>query len=168
MSAEEMMPDSAQDTTTREVLAREIVDLQRAFTAAAWRVVGPPVLPDLTPQQFRVLRLIAAKPGVAASGVGHHLRVTAPTASGIVDRLVEKGVVERGDDPHDRRVRRLTLTEAGQRLLVEVDSAAGRMMVGLLPHLETDLLRRIRETYADMVEALRDVEGDASGCSELC
>ena len=40
----------------------------------------------------------------------------ASNVTGIVDRLESRGLVERQDDPSDRRVRRLVLTDAGREL----------------------------------------------------
>lgn len=156
-----MTPD-CRDAAERDALASQIAELQRALNAVAWRVVGPAELPDLTAQQLRVLRLVSREPGVLASGVGHHLGVSAPTASGIVDRLVDKGLLERGEDPADRRVRHLTLTDAGRDTVADFDSATNRMIRALLPSLDTELLRRVRDTYVDLLAAFRDTDGSGS------
>lgn len=149
----ERFPDAAE----RDDLAREILALQRRFNAAAWRFAGPDVvLPDLTAQQMRVLLLVARTPGAAASAVGQQLGVAAPTASGIVERLVEKGLLERSEDPSDRRVRRLDLTEAGQATLLELDVASERMFARLVPLVRTETLTSIRDTYVSLLEAMTD------------
>lgn len=148
------MTDLPADAATREQLAADIARLQRSFGEAAWRLVGPPQLPELTAQQFKVLRLVSTEPGMAASGVAHHLGVTAPTASGIVDRLADKGLLRRGNDPDDRRIRPLTLTDAGAAVITELDSAADRMLRALLPHLDTALLERTRALYLDLLAAI--------------
>lgn len=44
------------------------------------------------------------------------------TASGIVDRLVAKGLLARVEDAGDRRVRRIELTADGNHLLSSIDS----------------------------------------------
>jgi DNA-binding MarR family transcriptional regulator len=48
--------------------------------------------------------------------VGEHLGVTSAAASQMLDRLVGLGLVERTEDPDDRRVKRIELTEQGQQV----------------------------------------------------
>lgn len=61
--------------------------------------------------------------GLTVSGIARHLRLSAPTVTGIVDRLVEAELVERGRTAPDRRVVEVTATERGRRLVAEVLSA---------------------------------------------
>ena len=53
------------------------------------------------------------------SNIGEHLGVTNAAASQMVDRLVQNGLVERTEDPKDRRVKQLKLTEKGTSLIQE-------------------------------------------------
>jgi len=47
--------------------------------------------------------------------VGDHLGVTHAAASQMVDRLVQQGLIERAEDPSDRRAKQLSLTPEGHR-----------------------------------------------------
>src|SRR5574337_736426 len=51
------------------------------------------------------------------SDVGHHLSVTNAAASQMADKLVQQGLVERTEDPNDRRAKQLTLTPKGRALV---------------------------------------------------
>lgn len=51
--------------------------------------------------------------------IGEHLGVTSAAASQMLDRLVQHGLVQRTEDPHDRRAKRIALTEKGQHLFEE-------------------------------------------------
>ncbi len=68
----------------------------------------------LTTAQLRVLFDIRQTPGVTAGELATKLAVTPPTVSGIVDRLVRFELVERQEDPSDRRLVRNVLTEKGE------------------------------------------------------
>lgn len=46
-----------------------------------------------------------------------HLGISKAGASQIIERLVESGLVNRDEDPQDRRTKRLSLTEEGQALI---------------------------------------------------
>ena len=60
--------------------------------------------------------------------LGALLGVSAPTASGLVERMVEKGLISRSDDVDDRRVRRLHPTEAGLDTMRRLDSMFERAL----------------------------------------
>lgn len=150
----------------RDELARDILALQRRFTALAWRFAGPDVvLPDLTGQQLRVLLLVMRKPGVGAGEVGQSLGVSAPTATGIVERLVDRGLLQRGQDPVDRRMRPLTLTTAGEATLGELDAANEAMFARLVPLLPTSTLSSIRVAYESLLAAVSDAEASEGSSS---
>lgn len=52
--------------------------------------------------------------------ISHELGVSNPAASQMLDRLVEQGLINRKEDPQDRRAKQLELTEAGQDLIRRV------------------------------------------------
>jgi DNA-binding MarR family transcriptional regulator len=49
--------------------------------------------------------------------IGDHLGVTSAAASQLLDRLVHQGLVQRREDPRDRRVKQIALTSRGQEIL---------------------------------------------------
>ena len=69
---------------------------------------------DMTYQQYNVMRIIAERE--ASQGeIARRLMVTPPVVTRLASALVEAGLVERRDDPADRRSVRLSLTAAGKR-----------------------------------------------------
>ncbi|WP_068929066.1 MarR family winged helix-turn-helix transcriptional regulator [Planobispora rosea] len=58
--------------------------------------------------------------------LAHHLHLTEPATASLVDELVQAGLVERGQDPHDRRRYALGLTDLGRaRVPVVLDALTG-------------------------------------------
>jgi DNA-binding MarR family transcriptional regulator len=49
--------------------------------------------------------------------IGEHFDITSPAASQLVERLVQGGLVERTEDPDDRRARQITLSARGRALV---------------------------------------------------
>jgi len=49
--------------------------------------------------------------------LGDHLGVTSAAASQMLERLVQQGLILRTEDPDDRRVKRIVLTERGSQTL---------------------------------------------------
>lgn len=56
---------------------------------------------------------------VGVSDLGDHLGVSSAAASQMLDRLVEEGLITRTEDSQDRRMKRITITEAGVKILEE-------------------------------------------------
>jgi MarR family transcriptional regulator for hemolysin len=78
----------------------------------------------LTRSQWWVIGHLNRRDGVTQSALGRQLEMTKVTLAGLLDRLEEKGWVERRADEHDRRVRRIFLTRELKGLRREMDVAA--------------------------------------------
>jgi len=53
------------------------------------------------------------------SDVGDELGITSAAASQMLERLVQQGLVERTEDPHDRRAKQIALTDKGRQTIHE-------------------------------------------------
>ncbi|HMR50568.1 MAG TPA: MarR family transcriptional regulator [Arachnia sp.] len=139
----------------RDALIEEIMTLNDRIHARAMQLFGPIELPeDLTMQQMRVLGVVGHEPGLTGQELSARLSVSAPTASGLVDRLAAKGLVSRAEDPEDRRVRRIELTPAGRQLLSGIDSVFDQLIQAVVPAIALDDLRAIRNGTAAMLHAV--------------
>jgi DNA-binding MarR family transcriptional regulator len=105
---------------------------------------------ELTVTQLMVLFLLRDTPGMPAGALAEDLRVTPPTVTGLVDRLVRMGVVRREEDPKDRRLVRNVLTERGEEMLGEVEREGRAFLTELFEHLSAAHLSRL----VDCLEAL--------------
>ena len=72
---------------------------------------------EVTMPQARCLLFVGLHPSISISALAASLRIGLPAASGLVERLVEAGHVERNPDPVDRRQQLVSLTESGQALV---------------------------------------------------
>jgi len=82
---------------------------------------------DLTSVQFAALDAIAEQPGTDQASLSAAIGFDRATIGGVIDRLEQKGLVQRIVSPQDRRARQLSLTPEGRRLL-----AASRPVVEAL------------------------------------
>jgi DNA-binding MarR family transcriptional regulator len=88
------------------------------------------------------------------SGLAGALMCDASNVTGLVDRLEDRGLVERQSAPHDRRIKMLALTPAGARVRRELDARLGTAPPGLTAlspadqRALRDLLRRAVEDQA--------------------
>ena len=121
---------------------------------------------DLTPVQYAALAAIRANPGIDQVTLAGLIAYDRTTITGVVDRLVQKGLLVRNASSRDRRARELQVTEAGKRTLrgitPAVDAAQRSMLRGLTEKEGTDLMRLLRKAIAAGNELsrapLRDAE----------
>jgi DNA-binding MarR family transcriptional regulator len=98
---------------------------------------------DVTMPQAKVLYLVSAQPGIGMSALASQLGVGLSTVSGLVDRLVEHGYVERREDPSDRRHQQVTVTASGRAVVEQLREMNLSHMRLLLDGLSLDDLRAI-------------------------
>jgi DNA-binding MarR family transcriptional regulator len=72
---------------------------------------------DLEPREFALLRAVAASEGQSQHSVGARLQIPASRMVAFVDALEHRGLLERRQNPSDRRSHALYLTDAGHELL---------------------------------------------------
>jgi len=72
---------------------------------------------DLTSVQFAALDAIAQQPGIDQATLSATIGFDRATIGGVIDRLEQKGYVQRSVSAQERRARRLCLTPEGRRLL---------------------------------------------------
>ncbi len=75
---------------------------------------------SLTLPQFEVLSTLAVSSCTNQQELAQRLQVTKGNLVGLIDRLTERGWVERVPDPADRRVNKVQLTGAGKQVLDKV------------------------------------------------
>ena len=76
---------------------------------------------DLSPSQFNVLNLLRLNPaGLSQTDLSRQLIMHRSNVTGLVDRLEQRGLVERKDVAADRRAYSVVLTDAGAALLRDI------------------------------------------------
>lgn len=98
---------------------------------------------DLTSVQFAALDAIAEQPGIDQASLAATISFDRATIGGVVDRLEQKGLVQREVSAQDRRARSLQLTREGERLLAAVRPVVEALQAEIL----APLTRKERETF---------------------
>lgn len=75
---------------------------------------------DISPPRFMALQILALHPGLTITTLAQQLKLTLGSASQLIDRLENDGLVIRQETPNDRRVRRIFLLEKGNDILKAV------------------------------------------------
>ena len=107
---------------------------------------------DLTPVQYAALTAVSANPGLDQVTLAGLMAFDRTTITGVVDRLVQKGLITRQESSRDRRARELKITEAGRRTLRGITPAveeAQRIMLRGLTDKEAKELVRLLQKATD-------------------
>ncbi len=126
-----------------------------------------PILPtewlqlDLTMSQLKVVLLLFMTGSVRMSDIASALGVSLATATGVVDRLVERDIVLRESQPEDRRVVLCHLSEKGQKLIGGLWQLARDRAKELLEVAATSQLQLIREALEALLKAGEVTRGDS-------
>jgi len=102
--------------------------------------------------QFDLLSTLTEQEGLTQQVLAARLYVTKGNVSGLVDRLVEAGLVERRASPGDRRSHALHLTREGRRLAERAMAAQAdyvRETLGRLPASDLVTLERLVLAWRD-------------------
>jgi DNA-binding MarR family transcriptional regulator len=142
------------DTLTRDQVdavmrtARVLVGLTaRSFAAIEDRVTLP---------QLRIMVMIASRGPLNLGAIAAGLDVHPSNASRACDRLVAAGLLDRRDDPADRRNLLLQLTEAGAQLVDEVTARRRRTIQDTLERMPA----RQRRSLVSALTAFADAAGE--------
>ena len=107
---------------TKEPRKEQIIENILLLSDKAFRELFP-ILPkewlrlNLTMPQLKVVLLLFVNGPSRMGEIASALGVSLATATGVVDRLVERGILVREDDPDDRRVVLCHLSGKGKELI---------------------------------------------------
>lgn len=111
----------------------------------------------LSMPQFGTLMHLRHAGPCGVSDIGCHMEVSSAAASQLVDRLVHQGLVERREDPRDRRVRTLSLTSRGKALIEQAMEERLRWADGMAAGLSEESRKALAVALPALIEATRVV-----------
>lgn len=89
----------------------------------------------ITPVQYGALSAVYRQPRVDQRTLAHLIGFDPSTIGSVIDRLEKRGLMARSNSPTDRRVRLLTVTDAGRSLLLAAEPAVLRAQQRMLEPL---------------------------------
>ena len=137
-------------------LTEALHDFFRAARRARGRAAREPSPGGLSLAQYHLLEPLAAGPRTNRE-LAELAGISAPTATRMVDGLLERRLVSRVEDPTDRRAVVISLTAKGRSALATKESEyaerRGRVADALEPHeqkIAAELLRRLAAVIEEL------------------
>jgi len=109
---------------------------------------------ELTIPQMNMLAVIRNGQPIPLKAVAKALHVSAPSASSMVERLVEMGAVTRKQNPADRREVVISITDRAEVVLDKMEDHILESIVDLLDRLGSDYARKWCDVYSRLHELL--------------
>ena len=101
----------------------------------------------LTRSHWRAVLYIWRTPGISQTELSEILDVSRMGVTGLLDRMERKGLVVRKDDPNDRRMKRIYLSDSTQELIPMMTQLGGETMDDFL----TDFSKKDREALMNLL-----------------
>jgi len=108
-----------------------------------------------TRAQWIVLFRLRQQEGLSQVDLADVLELQPISLVRLLDRLVEHGLLERRQDPKDRRANRLFLTESGRQLVDDLDSLRDSIATDVLQDIPTDAIETSLQTLRDVKERIK-------------
>ena len=111
----------------------------------------------ITGPQRLVLRVVGQFPGLSAGELAHIVRLHPSTITGILQRLVAKGLIERKRDPGDSRRARLRLRPAAVAYTRASPGTVERAVTEALNRVGAANLRASRRVLSEIANGLNEL-----------
>jgi DNA-binding MarR family transcriptional regulator len=125
----------------------------------------------LTVPQYMALRALNINPdGCSMSELAAASLQVSATMTGIIDRLVERGLAARQRDPEDRRALCISLTSQGHELLQQIErqqQARMQRIFGELTPEERQVLLRLISMYLEATLRERGSDGESKEAQDI-
>jgi len=141
---------------TLSSLTAALTHASRAYRAAADKVAADYGLSQATGLPVLVISRFGEN-GVRPGVLAETLSLEASSLVRVVDQLIESGLLERHEDPHDRRAKILRLTAEGRKTAERMDQALRpfrRKLFGAFDPADVDACLRVLSGLPDVIANL--------------
>jgi DNA-binding MarR family transcriptional regulator len=101
---------------------------------------------DITLAQMRAMGAIGSQGACTMGELAGRLGISLSAATGLADRMVQQGLIERKPDPQDRRIVRVEVSKSGRRAHASMHKEKQRLMAAALGKLSHGELERMADS----------------------
>ena len=109
--------------------------------------------------QLHILYTLQRTGEMPMSRLAEVLNVSLSNATGLIDRIEERGFVERTGVPEDRRVVLIRVTDAGRRMLDEVDAVSDDLLRSVFDRIGRSQIAGVGRALAALRRGLEESTG---------
>lgn len=109
---------------------------------------------SVTVDQAILLHHALTQPESTPTSLAERMNLSRPSASQMIERLVQAGMVARVDDPHDRRKKTITLTPKAKTFLTKFQSIRIEEFEASTESLSKSTRRRLKAVISEALQEL--------------
>jgi len=113
---------------------------------------------DFTIAQYRVLSLLSHFGKMTVNDLKNHLNIAQSSASGIVDRLEQIGLLKRSTSITDKRVTQLELTGKAKKILLQNVESMDNVYKKILESLNEDDQNEMINSFEKLLQLIHKIE----------
>ena len=152
-------PSQQEASAPDDPLAPIIADFRTAITTLKAISSDRVMRLGLSMAQLNILYTLKRCGEMPMSRLAEMLNVSLSNATGLIDRIEERGLVERSRVPEDRRIVLIRVTAAGEQMLHELDILSDDLLRSVLGRLTRTELEAVGTAFTSIREALVDAAG---------
>jgi DNA-binding MarR family transcriptional regulator len=107
---------------------------------------------EITPVQYAALTTIAETPDLDATRLAQIVAFDRSTVGNVLERLEDRGLIDREYRRDDKRTKRLRITAEGRRVLDAIAPAVARSQARFIDVLSATERRRLQQLLAKLIE----------------
>lgn len=114
----------------------------------------------LSMPQFGILMQLHYRGNCGVSDISNRFDITSAAASQLVDKLVQSSLIQREEDPSDRRAKLLNLTDKGKELIQQGIEERYRWVDQLAEKLTVEERAKVAEALNILTQAAKELEAE--------
>lgn len=136
-------------------LVDKYIEINFSIEKNATQLIKGQMSGDLTSDQHYMLRYINNAEVCTSTELAEIFHVKKSAITAIINRLWEKGLIQRTRDDKDRRVIYLTLTESGKKLFEETESRIHQLVGTFIKQFDQKEIETFMQTYEKLNKIIK-------------
>ncbi|MBE4906916.1 MarR family transcriptional regulator [Bacillus luteolus] len=137
-------------------LVDRYIEVSFSVNSKAESLVKEQISSDLTNDQHYTLRYMHKVGTCTSSELAEVFNVKKSAITAMINRMWEKGFIERTRDENDRRVVYLTLTDKGNELFLKTEQRIHKLVESLITKFEQTEIEQFIKTFEKLNQLLQE------------
>ncbi|WHY02918.1 MarR family transcriptional regulator [Neobacillus sp. DY30] len=151
------------DKKTIQELIDRYVSVSFEVNKKAESLIKSQIEEDLTIDQHYIIGYIKNTKECTSSELAEAFEVNKSAITAIINRLADKGLIERTRDENDRRVVYLTLSDKGQELIQKTQEKVHLLVESLITQFDEAEITNFINTYEKLAQILTNMKKEELG-----
>ncbi|RFB15009.1 MarR family transcriptional regulator [Bacillus sp. HNG] len=146
--------------TNIKELVDSYIDVSFSVNTTAESLVKEQIGSDLTNEQHYTLRYINKVGSCTSTELAEVFEVKKSAITAIINRLFEKGLIQRTRDENDRRIVYLTLSNKGNELFTKTEERVQKLVESIIGEFSEEEIVRFLKTYEKLNGILQQIKNN--------